>query len=153
MPRARRTLNCLVGPSFLQSTCGGALCASLGILCTAWPSRISDASIPRNIASVPPRSRCPSCRSLRKCTAGQHKMPVANRSCSPDAVIYQQEPIEMGGSCGKLRAVVASLPSSSSGPTQGAAFRRPLRVADKLPPMVGTLNVQTYKDWKYGKAS
>lgn len=40
-----------------------------------------------------------------------------------------------------------------SGTTQGAAFRRPLRVADKLPPMVGTLNVQTYKDWKYGKAS
>lgn len=37
--------------------------------------------------------------------------------------------------------------------TTGAAFRKPLRVADKLPPMVGTLNVGTSKDWKENKMS
>jgi hypothetical protein len=32
--------------------------------------------------------------------------------------------------------------------TNGAAFRQPLRVADKLTPMVGTFWSRNYRDWK-----
>lgn len=54
-----------------------------------------------------------------------------------------------GGSLFSGRSA-SDLPRSKSltRPTTGAAFRQPLRVADKLPPLVGTFRVTKSRDWR-----